>query len=381
MTGDLPKVVHISPRVQARGGIEALHAYSRHLPGEQIFVAMFDRNPEARPGYVNLNFTWRTPLWEMRRRLARALAPYAGQLVIYHNGWGLPLFHDLDRSSRRAVMLHADPAYHAPAFPGFSGLIDGALCITPAVQSAVAVALPELAGSRSFAYRVPIEFPPEKRERKAGGPLVLGYAGRIEVGQKRLDRLPEFLRALRATGTDFRFELLGDGSYRSALEAKVAGQAHFHGWVSREEYWRVMAGWDAVVFFSDHEGGPIGLLEGMAAGAVPFYPQRGGSWADLRVPQVDPLCHYPPGDMPALAQAVQRIFQRAPEQLVRLREVSRTLVQSHTPEDYGAACAEFFARMASVPRISATHRRRVRLPDLLPLGIVTRFALPLLTRT
>lgn len=382
MSDRLPKVLHLAPRVQSHGGTETLHTYHRRLPGEPVFVALFDRDPEPRDGYVHLAITWRTSLWEMRRRFARALADYPDRLVVYHDGWGLPLLHDLDRSRRRVVMLHSDPAYHAAALPGFSGLIDGALCITPAVQAAVGAALPELADGRSFAYRVPIGVPRGKNQaRKVGEPLVFGYAGRIEVAQKRLDRLPDFLRALRATGLDFRFELLGDGSYRNQLEGAVAGQAKFHGWLSRGEYWRVMAGWDGVVFFSDHEGGPIGLLEGMAAGAIPFYPQRGGSWADIYVPQVDPVCHYPPGNMPALARAVQRVFQHPPSHLNGLREICRTLVQAHTPENYGAACLDFFGHMASVPRISGTCRRRAKLSDLLPLGFVTRFAPRLLTRS
>ncbi len=375
-----PSVVHVSPRVQARGGIETLHTWHRQLPGKQVFVALFDRGAATRPGYVNLDCTWRTPLAEMRRRFARALAPYAERLVIYHNGWGLPLLQDLDQAHRRAVMLHADPAYHAPDLAGLSTLIDGALVITPAVQSAVIAALPELAGGRANHYRVPIELPPTVTARAARPQLTLGYAGRIERVQKRLDRLPEFLRAMRATGMEFRFELIGDGAYRTKLEQALTSQAHFHGWVSRPEYWRIMASWDAVVFFSDHEGGPIALLEGMAAGALPFYPARGGSWGDVYAPRVDLRCHYPPGDMPALARAIQEIFQRPAGQLRNMRERSRALVQAHRPEQYLADCSEFTARTCAAARISRSPHRGLHLSDVLPLGLVTRLAPGLLNR-
>lgn len=376
----LPRVVHVSPHVQAHGGTETLHAYHRTLPGDPAFVALFDREPAERAGYLNLGITWRTTLREMRRRFARALASHPDRLVVYHDGWGLPLFQDLDRSTRRVVMLHSDPAYHARALAGFAGLIDGALAISPAVQVAVETALPELAGGRVSSYRVPIELPPERPVTPARRTLRLGYAGRIEVAQKRLDRLPGFLRAMRATGTDFQFELVGDGSYRNQLEREVAAQAVFHGWVSRAEYQRLMAEWDAVVFFSDHEGGPIALLEGMASGALPFYPARGGSWADRYAPQIDPLCHYPPGDMPALARGVRQIFQLPGGHVDELRNRSRALVLDHTPENYLAECSEFFARTNSAARISQSRDRRARLTDLLPLGLVTRIAPRLLTR-
>jgi glycosyltransferase involved in cell wall biosynthesis len=373
------QVVHVTPRVQSRGGIETLHALHRTMPGDHAFVALFDRNPEARPGYVNLDCTWRTSLAEMRRRFARAMAPHAGRLVMYHNGWGLPLFHDLDGASRRTVMLHADPAYHAPDLPGFAGLIDGALSVAPAVAETVAAANPSWSAGRSMVCPVPIEAAPGGIRRGISPRWKLGYAGRIERAQKRLDRLPEFLRELRATGLDFQFELIGEGSFRPELQRELGSGARFHGWVSREEYWRVMATWDAVVFFSDHEGGPISLLEGMAAGALPFYPARFGSWADIYVPQVDPRFHYPPDDLKGLAQVIRETFSLPAAQVESRREAGRRLVGAHTPGAYQANCAAFLAHIAAAPRISGTKGGRRRLTDFLPLGMVTRFAPTLLS--
>ncbi len=372
----LPPVIHVSPNVLTHGGIQTLLTLHRPLPVAQRFVAFFDRGPVISAGYQyqNLDFTWRTPLWQMRRRFARALAPYPGALVIYHNGWGLPLFHDLDGASRRMVALHVDPAYHAAELPYFSGLIDAAQAINPAVQAVVDKILPELAGCRSSFYRVPIESPTSPIIRPMGRPLTLGYAGRVVRAHKRLDRLPAFLQAMRAAGREFRFEVIGDGAYRPALERELAGQAHFHGWLSRADYWRAIARWDAMVFFSDNEGGPIALLEGMAAGALPFYPAQRGSWADVYTPQVNPLCHYPPGDMPALAAAIGRIFALPAVELEALRACARALVAPHTAEQYQAACLEAFRNVWKLPRLSVPRARWPRPTDLLPLGAATRVA-------
>ena len=142
MTTIFPRVIHVAPRVQARGGIESILALHRQLPQRQAFVALFDRNPPAEAGYVNLNLNWRTPLWEMRRRFARAMEPQAGGLVVYHNGWGMPLFHDLDGASRRLLFLHANPAYHAMDLPAFARLVDGAIGVTPALVDAWNALLP-----------------------------------------------------------------------------------------------------------------------------------------------------------------------------------------------------------------------------------------------
>lgn len=379
MTADegMPPVVHVSPRVQARGGIETLHVHHREMPLDQDFVALFDRAPGPVPGYTNLDVRWSTPLWLMRRRFSQVMAARPGRMVVYHNGWGLPLFHDLDRATRRVVMLHADPAYHASDLPGFRGLVDGVLSITPAGETAVAKILPGLAGVRNGHYRVPIETPtivPEPRDAGTGRPWVLGYAGRLEQAQKRLDRLPEFLAALRATGAAFRFELIGAGSYRPVLEKMLGDQVQFHGWVSRDDYWRILARWDAVVFFSDHEGGPISLLEGMAVGAIPFYPACGGSWADEYLPRVNPAGHYPPGDMAHLARAVKMVLGGPGTGLKAMRETAQSLIAPHMGNHYQESCMNFLKRIAGSPRISEERRRAFHASDSLPLGLVSRFA-------
>ena len=331
-------------------------------------------HPPPRADYLNLDFTWRTPLWMMRRRFRRALAPHAGSLVVYHNGWGLPLFHDLDGAARRVVFLHASPAYHAPDLPSMRGLIDGVGGVTPQLRPAWEAALPEVTPDRGALLPIPIAPPlaPAPAAKESAGPLVLGYAGRLEFGQKRLDRLAPFLRALEAVGQPYRFEVLGDGSKRRALERRLAGRVHFHGWTPKAEFWRIMAGWDAIVFFSDIEGGPIAVLEAMSQGAIPFYPAIGGGWADIYAPQVDPRCHYPPGDMAALAAAIQQVFQSSFARLAAMRNQARALVAGHREEGYEAACLALLRSVMEQPRISRPRRRRPRVTDLLPLGMVSR---------
>ena len=376
MTGQPFHVVHVSPRVQARGGIETLLEHYRHLPLAQSFVALFDRRPPPRKSYANLDITWRTPLWVMRRRFARVLASRGGSLVVYHNGWGLPLFHDLDGAARRVVFLHANPPFHAPDLPAMQGLLDGVGGITPPLRPLWERLLPEITPERGAILPIPIEPPdsPAPPAARPAVPLVLGYAGRVEFGQKRLDRLAPFLKALRALGVPFRFEVLGDGTKRRTLERQFGGEVRFHGWAPKDDFWRIMAGWDAIVFFSDFEGGPLAVLEAMSQGAIPFYPAIGGGWADLYAPQVDPRCHYPPGDLPALARAIQEVFARPAVQVAALRDRARALVRPHCDRSYETDYLTLLRSVMALPRLSRPRRRRPRLADALPLGIVTRFA-------
>jgi glycosyltransferase involved in cell wall biosynthesis len=202
--------------------------------------------------------------------------------------------------------------------------------------------------------------------------LRLGYAGRIERGQKRLDLLPGLLDALDARGLDYRFELTGTGALLPGLQQRLGARVRFHGRLPEEAYWRILSGWDAAVYFSEHEGGPIALLEAMSVGAIPFYPRAGGSWADVHVPRVDALCHYAPHDMAALAGAVGEIFTRPMAAVEQLRMTAQQLVGIHDASAYRSFCAAMFVRIGALPRCSRRRARRPRPADLLPLGVVTR---------
>lgn len=370
------KLVHVSPRVQARGGVEALHLHHREWRVRQHFVALFDREAEPTADYTNVNATWKMPLWKLRREFARAMAPHAGGVVIYHHLWGLPLFHDMDGAGRRVVNCLGAPSYHAAELRASHGLVDGAMGITPALEACWRATLPELAEERCAIVSTPVAVPAELQPRRSEDrkEIVIGYAGRLERRHKRVDRLPRFLRELRSRGRRFRFEMLGDGPWREKLEREVGATVTFHGWTKKEEFWRVMSGWDAVVFFSEMEGGPIALMEGCAVGAIPFFPAIGGSLGDLYAPKVDPRCYYRPGDMRALAEAVDTVFAQSPGQIAAARARAQGIVAAHREGRYRSEFMDFVATIAAKPRIATVRRRRPRITDALPLGLVTRIA-------
>jgi glycosyltransferase involved in cell wall biosynthesis len=305
------------------------------------------------------------------------MAQYHDCTFVYHNGWGLPLLHDLDGASRRLVFLHGSPAYHEPDLPAFAGLIDGAIGVTPSLLPTWQKVWSHIGAERSLAVGAPVV--PLVAEgqivRAVRPPIVIGYAGRLEKVHKRVDRLPVLIRELKTRGLDFRFEVLGEGSQRAALARRLGDQVLFHGWTPKENYWRVLLRWDAMVFFSEVEGGPIALFEGAAVGTIPFYPAIGGSWGDTYAPQIDPICHYAPGDMRALAAAIETIFSRPSADVEQLRARASGLVANHTVENYSREIVRFIARVQALPKISSGAKRRNRASDLLPLGLVTR-ALP-----
>jgi glycosyltransferase involved in cell wall biosynthesis len=195
--------------------------------------------------------------------------------------------------------------------------------------------------------------------------------GRLEVKEKRVDRLPELLRLAGAQGVRAEWHVLGNGPRRAWLQRAVSGLAPtvFHGWLEGDAYWRALAALDVVVSLSDSEGGPIALLEAMAAGVLPLYPRIGGL-AEEPASRVDARCLYPPGDLAAAARQLAALLA-ADRTDMRLR--ARAAVAAYTPLAYETAYAAAVQAALAKPRISLeTSTRRAAWSDWLPLAVVRR---------
>jgi glycosyltransferase involved in cell wall biosynthesis len=246
-------------------------------------------------------------------------------------------------------------------------------------QAAVTVRrlLPDLPDERIVILPLPIDPPadltavrPQRQE------WIIGCAGRLVRTQKRWERLVPFVAELHRMGLPFRLEIVSDGPLRGWLQQQLGSDpaVQFLGWQKPADYWQRLQDWDAAAFFSDHEGGPLVLLEAMAAGVVPFYPTIGGSLGDEYVPRLDPRCYYPAGDPVAAARAVRDVFASQPAFLADLRCHAQALARPHGSGGYESVFGEFARRIAALPRISREPGggRKERLTDRLPLGLITR---------
>lgn len=108
----------------------------------------------------------------------------------------------------------------------------------------------------------------------------IGIAGRL-VAVKRVDIFLESASLLRQkdSGRKWRFHVFGDGPLRPDLEAQARGlrlddSVTFHG--HRDDIATCLAGLDAVVMCSDHEGMPMLALEAAALGVPTVAHAVGG---------------------------------------------------------------------------------------------------------
>jgi len=152
--------------------------------------------------------------------------------------------------------------------------------------------------------------------------------GRLEE-QKGHDVLLEALADLRGRGLDFTLVVAGDGSLRTALEARAESlglgtRVHFVG--ALDDAGSLLAAADAVVLPSRWEGLPLVLLEALvrarpvvatAVGGVPEVVEH-----DVHAELV------PVADAGALADALERFHQR-PDRAMRLGRAGAAHVLQH----------------------------------------------------
>ncbi len=185
--------------------------------------------PQEEPRIYFLGLNDRSTIRLMRRRFQIAIERTKPEITIYHYGGGDPaLLADLDGTSRRILDLTCN-------FPNLDSwlqprahLFDGILSVSQSACKIAQKALPNWDSRRIQWWPQPI-MPPSNlpRSPKPPKPLVLGYTGRIIRSQKRVERIPQICRLLDKRQTPYRFEFLGDGAERPALERALPQRPQF----------------------------------------------------------------------------------------------------------------------------------------------------------
>lgn len=177
--------------------------------------------------------------------------------------------------------------------------------------------------------------------------VVFGYVGRFA----RIKDLPTLLEAFALAASRSpraRLVLVGDGEERADLEQLaatlgIAGRVRFTGW--QRDLAAVHGGIDVSVLSSLNEGTPVAIIEAMAA-ARPVIATDVGGVRDVVVHGQTGLV-VPPGDVPALAAAMEHLasdsalraaFGRAGRETVRAR-FSRERLETEIAQRYREALA------------------------------------------
>ena len=241
----------------------------------------------------------------------------------------------------------------------------------------MAECLPEMAkGDRIRLIPYPVDGLAEMptREPLAKRPVVIGWVGRMQDEQKRVERLPALLQAFDAAKIDYRFELLGDGPRETWLRQQLPSDwTVFHGRKSGDEYYSVLSGWDFITSVSDYEGLPISMLEAFSAGVLPLCPAI-GCGGDEYAAKLGPDFIWNAFDFGQAADRLKSQLAKPEDALGQARQAARELTTRHSENEYFLIFDEFVRHIADEPRI--TQERLAKRPfyfsDQLPFGLMTR---------
>jgi glycosyltransferase involved in cell wall biosynthesis len=169
--------------------------------------------------------------------------------------------------------------------------------------------------------------------RLPGGPLRIGYVGRLSQMDKRaLDLIP-LCQELSRLQVDFELDVVGDGPCREQLHGALAGwgsRVRMHGATPHEEiYRRVYPALDALVMTSASEAFGIVLVEALMHGVVPVSSRYDGFFSEGLVLEERTGLSFEIGDMAAAAAALHRLY-RNPELLAALSQAAQPHGREYT---------------------------------------------------
>ena len=249
--------------------------------------------------------------------------------VVHAHGWGCGedppgALHWLSRQSYPLVYTEhnsPDPGRLAPMAAAPMNWADGLVAVSQAGAEGLRVVGKARPAIAVIPYSV-MPLPAVPLAAHSG--FVLTCVARLHP-QKGQPVLIEALAQLVKQAPEAQLLLAGEGPTRAELEAQVARlgleqRVRFLGLVSQAELPALLARTDVVVLPSYWEGLPVSLIEALSAGKAIVASRVGGN-PELVSQGVNGLL-VPPGDAPALAQALLSLAGD-PECVRRMGEASR----------------------------------------------------------
>lgn len=281
-------------------------------------------------------------------------------------GWlALPL---LDASIPTIAIAHNDVGAYYEPLKHYGELVDCAVSVSREIERKT---VEECGVQRERARRIPygVYTLPEAEalarvdaSTAGGGPLKIGYIGRVVVEQKRVLEMAPLASELERRGVDFELHIVGDGEARGRLEAEferagVVGRVKFWGWLAPEEVRRRLSELDIFLLMSGYEGLSVALLEAMGHALAPVVTDiRSGTGEVVEDGRSGFLV--PVGDIGTFADRIEQLA-RDPLRLASLKRGAWEASRAYTVERMADSYVECFeaARALSAQRDAGVRRQ------------------------
>ena len=371
------RLTHFFTYFRNLGGVQSI--LKRHHSREQDsrFLFSFEANNFKEPNISGLGVDGWDSIRSIRKKLAKHSDLFPDSVAVCHNMWGLQFLAELIPAKRRIGILHSDWTTLRPFLQSQKELLDGVLCVSNTLMELVAECLPELSkDNRIQLIPYPIDGVPIMPNRMSlvKRPVIIGWIGRMQEEQKRVDRLPSLLKAFDDAQIDYRFELLGDGPMQEWLEKQLpTNRTVFHGRKSGDDYYSTLSKWDFITSVSDYEGLPISMLEALSAGVLPLYPTI-GSGGDEYAEKLSSNFVWEAFQFEQAASKLNLLLKQPEATLHQSRLNAVNLTARHSESEYFRIFDSFTKQIVDLPRISNAElpNRPFYFSDQLPFGLMTR---------
>ena len=375
------RLTHFFTYFRNLGGVQSILKRHHHNDGarghDSRFLFSFEPDNFAETNISGLGIGGWDSIRRIRTQFRQRSDLFQESVAICHNMWGLQFLADLMPTQRRVGLLHSDWTDLQPFLRSQRGLLDGMLCVSNALVDLVTECLPELAeANRIKIIPYPVDGLPEMptREPLASRPVVIGWVGRMQEEQKRVERLPALLKAFDEAQIDYRFELLGDGPREAWLRQQLPSERSvFRGRQTGDDYYSVLSGWDFITSVSDYEGLPISMLEAFSAGVLPLCPAI-GCGGDEYAGKLGADFVWNAFDYGQAAEQLKSHLAKPESALGQARQAARELTTQHSEAEYFRIFDEFVEHIANEPRVSRERlaKRPFYFSDQRPFGLMPR---------
>ncbi len=210
------------------------------------------------------------------------------------------------------AVVHSDDLVYYNAYEKNKKSIDEVLVVSTKIEDTIL----ERGFCKNKVHRIQWKVScKEKLKRfylKEGEPLRIGYAGRITIDQKRVDRFVPLALFLKEKKISFFIELAGAGNYEKELREEIKKKGleeviKMVGYIPREKITEFWERQDIMVSCSDIEGHSISQEEAMASGTVPVIFDTSGARDNVE----DGYHGYilPIGDIHGMADKIEKLYQ------------------------------------------------------------------------
>jgi glycosyltransferase involved in cell wall biosynthesis len=297
------------------------------------FAGRLLQHPRA---VLHVHSASRASFW--RKSLFMALALAARWPVVFHlHGGGFATFHDSECGPLRRALVRF--------------FLDRAACIVVVSESWRAWMRCATRNPNIVAIANPVTLPRVARGVRDAGRVA--FAGRLGEGKGAFD-LVEAVARLAERHPSLQVEFAGDGELAAvgdrARALGVADRVALRGWLAPAQRDAMLARASLFVLPSRAEGLPLALLEAMASGCAVVAASVGG------IPDVVDHGYngllVPPGDVDALARAIDRLVSN-PALAGEMGRAARATIAARFAPGRGIARLEDLYAGLGVPRQSA----------------------------